>query len=359
MVDPTRGIPASDPRLDWTGRVQRLADGSVRFAYPGVSLSLRARAARVVLRVAAGSPDCWFDLIADDGATRTLRLPVGESDLVLAEGMDPQRDQRFTLVKRTESWMGVATVREVRIAAGVLLSGDPPPLRRLLFIGDSITCGACVDCLPPDFPEGHGTANATRSFGLELGRRLAAQVHLVSYGGRGVQRDYQGHGNEQVANAPVFFERTLADDAGNRWDHDSYQPDGIIVGLGTNDFATGIPEAGEWIALYARFAERLREAHPAARVLLTTSPMIGPRTDNGDAEKAAALTAYLAEVVRLRAGQGDARISSVSLPYLPGARNSHPDAHGHQRLADFLEPVVGAWFAPASSGSSGVMTSGG
>lgn len=339
-------IPAADPRLGWTGRTRPLVDGAVRIGFPGVALSLRARAERIALQVAASSPDCWFDLITDDGAPVMLRLPAGESELVLGSALDTSREHRLTLIRRTESWMGVATARAVRVAGGDLLPADPAPARKLLFIGDSITCGACIDCLPPDFPEGHGTANATRSFGLELGRRLAAQVHLVSYGGRGLQRDYQGFGDERIANAPVFFERALPDEPDAPWDHAAYQPDAIVVGLGTNDFAVGIPDAHAWVASYVRFAVRLREAHPASRILLLTSPMIGPRVDNGDAVKAAALADFLAEVVRRRNADGDERISFRQVPHLPGLRNSHPDALGHQRLADALEPVLGAWFAP-------------
>lgn len=349
MIGPVNHVPASDPRLGWIGRVRHLADGVIRFAYPGVTLSLRVRAAQVILQVAATSSDCWFDLIMDDGAPLARCLPAGESEFILAEGLDPRRDHRLTLVRRTESWMGVATIRTVRIVGGELLPGDPAPARRLLFIGDSITCGACVDCLAPDFPTGHGTANATGSFGLELGRRLDAQVHLVSYGGRGLQRDYQGWGNDLIANAPVFFERALPDDPTVSWDHGSYQPDGIIVGLGTNDFATGIPEAEAWVASYLDFIGRLREVHPASRILLLTSPMIGPRVDNGDADKAAALMSFLAEAVRRRAALGDARISWRRVPHLPGVRNSHPDAQGHQRMADFLEPMLADWFMPAAA----------
>lgn len=339
-------VPATDPRIAWTGRTQHLPDDAIRFAFPGVSLSLRVQAARVILHVTASSADCWFDLELDYAAPRTLLLPAGEAEVVIADHLDPLRDHRIKLIRRIESWMGVVTVHAVRTAGGVLLPADPAPDRRLLFIGDSITCGACVDYLPPDWPEGNAMSNANGSYGMVLARRLNAQAHLISYGGRGLQRDYQGWGNERTANAPLFFERTLADDPTSVWDHASYQPHGIIIGLGTNDFNQGIPDREAWIPAYICFIARLRAVYPAARILLLTSPLIGQRVDNGDAQKSAALAGYIAEIVRRCSEAGERRLSWLALPHLPGARNSHPDAHGHQRIADLLAPELATWFAP-------------
>jgi formate dehydrogenase major subunit len=63
---------------------------------------------------------------------------------------------------------------------------------------------------------------------LELvARRLGAQCHLVSYGGRGIIRDWQGI--RDTRNAPVFYELALPDDPAVRWDHMRYVPDAIGI----------------------------------------------------------------------------------------------------------------------------------
>jgi lysophospholipase L1-like esterase len=314
-----------------------------------VTVTVRAAAPRIAIWATAASADCYYDVVVDGAAPVVLRLPAGQAETVLAEGLDPQVIHRVDLTRRTESWMGIVTLHEVRVAGGTLHPAPPAPAARLLFIGDSITCGACVDCLPPDFPAGHETANAPGSFGMLVGRRLGAQVHLVSYGGRGLMRDYLGLGNDAIANAPVFFERALPDAPDAQWDHTSYHPAAIVVGLGTNDFSLGIPEASAWTDAYVHFARRLRAAHPTAQILLTTSPMIGQRVDNGDAAKAAALATYLTTVVRRRSAEGDRGISWLRLPYAQGQRNSHPDAPGHRLIADALEPVLRPWCAATNA----------
>lgn len=335
-------IIASDPAIAWVGRICAGSDGAVRCAFPGVGLRLLTTASRIAIRLEAATADCYLDLRIDGAPGVAVRLAQGESELVLAEGLAPGIQRRVELIRRTESWMGLITVRQVLLDGGSLMP-VPTPRRRLLFIGDSITCGACVEQLPPDWPEGHGTANAARSFGMELGRRLDAEAHLVAYGGRGLVRDWQGLGNDRVANAPVFFERSLPDDAHAPWDHAAWQPDAVVIGLGTNDFNQGIPDEREWTRAYDAFLARLRAVHPRSWIVLTSSPMFGPRMDNGDVAKAAALAHYLDEIVLLRQFAGDQRVERVLYRHQPGsAKNSHPTAPQHLLMADELETVLRA-----------------
>ncbi len=336
MTDMTT-IAATNPQAAWTGRTSRSGDGAVTMAFPGVSLTVRTNATRIALRVQAATPDCHLNVTVDDREATVLRPAQGESELVVADGLSAGVPHAVRVVRRTESWVGAMTVQSIRMD-GDLLPRLPAPARRLLFIGDSITCGACVEQLPPDWPEGHATANAERSFGMELGRRLGAEVHLVSYGGRGVIRDWQGLGNDRIANAPVFFERALPDDAQSVWDHASWQPDAVVLGLGTNDFNQGIPDERVWTSAYD-----VRAVHPQAWILLTSSPMFGSRPDNGDAAKAAAIAHYLDEVVLLRQHARDQRVDRVLYRHHPGsAKNAHPTAPQHLQMADDLEPVLRA-----------------
>jgi lysophospholipase L1-like esterase len=335
-------IAAANPHVAWMGRTSRSGEGAVTMAFPGVGLSVRTDATRIALRVQASTPDCHLNVTVDDREPIVLRPPQGDSELVLADGLVAGMPHLVRVVRRTESWVGVMTVRSIHMD-GDILPCLPAPSRRLMFIGDSITCGACVEQLPPDWPEGHCTANAERSFGMELGRRIAAEVHLVSYGGRGVIRDWQGLGNDQIANAPVFFERALPDDAQSVWDHAGWQPDAVVIGLGTNDFNQGIPDERIWTTAYDAFLARIRAVHPQAWILVTSSPMFGARVDNGDAAKAAAIAHYLDEVVLLRHHARDYRVDRVLYRHhLGSSKNAHPTAPQHLLMADDLEPVLRA-----------------
>ena len=244
------------------------------------------------------------------------------------------------MVRRTESWEGVAEVHAIKVEGELL---EPPawPVRKMLFIGDSITCGEYVDRLPPDYQNGRNTANANGSFGMELGRRLGAQVHLVSYGGRGLVRDWQGNDAQKTATAPVFFERALPDDPQTKWDHASWQPDVVVVGLGTNDFNQGIPDEQMWVAAYEKFAARIREVYPQAWIILTGSAIFSSRVEGGDAAKTAAINHYLDETIARRMAAGDQKMEKAHFRYQPGTPgNGHPNGPQHMQMADDLEGLI-------------------
>jgi hypothetical protein len=187
---------------------------------------------------------------------------------------------------------------------------------------------------PPVWPgdESPRTANAARSFGMLLGRQLHAQVHLVSYGGRGVVRDWQG--KTDTGNAPQFFELALPDDPSIRWDHAQYQPDAIVVCLGQNDFSSGLPDEAEYTAAYAAFVARIRAVHPATAIVLASSPIQGEALDSPDRAKRDQLVRTLENVVAQRRAAGDTRIATVALRFQPGTpANGHPVAFQHEQIA--------------------------
>jgi lysophospholipase L1-like esterase len=325
----------------WMGRIEEAPNGAVRLGYPGITALIHFTGTTLAWRVEATSAHCHFNVSIDNGTSRIVKAAAGRSTLVLAEGLS-DGPHVARVVRRTESWPGTIAVEAVT-TNGRLLEPPALPERKLLFLGDSITCGAAIDHMPPDFPQDHLDCDAAGSFGMELGHRLSAQTHLVSYGGRGLVRDYQGWGRDKTLIAPVMFERAMPDDASSAWDHQRYTPDAVVIGLGTNDFATGIPDEVEWVNAYDALLTRVRQVHPRALILITNSPMFSPRTDNGDAARAAAIVHYLDEVITKRWYAGDRSAEKVLYRYQPGSsRNSHPARPQHQLMADDLESVLRA-----------------
>ena len=131
-----------------------------------------------------------------------------------------------------------------------------------MFIGDSITSGEATEA--SDIPEKPGAerSNAAASFCFKLASRLNAQVHLVSYGGRGMIRDWQGIRNTN--NVPVFYELALPDDPNVPWNARSYVPDAIGICVGTNDFSQGIPDENEFVNGYVEFLRKVIRDAPSS-----------------------------------------------------------------------------------------------
>ena len=235
--------------------------------------------------------------------------------------------------------MSVVNVRGFLLApGGRLLDPAPWPKRRMLFVGDSVTCGERIDRQPGE-TEPFASSNGTLSYGMRLARALDAQCHLVCYGGRGLVRDWRGR--TDVLTGPQLFDLAVADEVGGPpWDHASYIPDVVFVSLGTNDFNLAIgplPEREPWVSAYVTFVRTIRSRYPDAHVFLTEGAIVSDADDPKRPRKTV-LREYLAETARRL---GDPRVHVVPSQHYPGdPSNAHPTGEQHAAMARDLEPVI-------------------
>ncbi|WP_404424435.1 GDSL-type esterase/lipase family protein [Nibricoccus sp. IMCC34717] len=333
-------VPAAESPAVCEGRFATGAAGEFRLGFPGQQVHLRAEAASLAVKLRGGSDTAFFDFIVDGGAPKRVRLAKGEAEYPIFN-YDRPGLHTVVLVRRNESWQGTADVLGFA-TDGRLLAPAALPERRLLFIGDSVTCGA-VSETTYDSPKqpgwgavaGHAdTCNARAGFGGLLASRFGAQAHFVSYGGRGVVRDWQGL--KTIANAPQFYELALPDDATVAWDHARYVPDAIVIALGTNDFNQGIPDQNDWVNAYVEFVRKVRRDAPKAHVFLSQSPIV--KDTAGEAPRRSVLNGYLSEVVR-RLGDDHVHEAPVAhYPGLPG--DGHPVGSEHAQIAEELAQVM-------------------
>jgi len=230
-------VRATDGRVAIMGRVDRTDPSRVRVGYPGVTFRVRFEGPSLAARFSCTTGASRIAVLVDGGAPRVLQLAAGESEVPLAEGLGPG-PHVVDVVHRTETWQGIVGVRGFVVGPGAkLLPSEPRPARRLLLVGDSVTCGEAID-RAPDCRDAHAaavTGNGYLSYGMLLGRALGAEVHLVCYGGRGLVRDWRGKTN--VLTGPQLFDAALPIDGHPvPWNHADYTPDVVIVSLGTNDF---------------------------------------------------------------------------------------------------------------------------
>ena len=333
-------VPPQDPRFLWMGRVAAKGEYELRLGYPGVTLRFAYRGPAPTLLLGASTATCYFNLTCNGWDPVLIHSRKGRSEVLLPSGSAPASGWVVELTRRTENWQGVASFHGLELPPGCELLAPPPlPERRLLVIGDSISCGDKIDRLPPDFDESPRNSNAPRSYGMLLGHWLGAQVHLVAVGGRGLTRDWRGRSD--VANAPQFFPRALPEEPDAHWDHASYQPDAVLIGLGTNDFNGTLPEASGFMLAYDRFLIEVRKAHPKAALILLESPVFGEEPGTLDRQKRDLLRLCLDGVVALRKTAGDARVIVAPLHKQPGtASDAHPVAFQHEQIARELLPVV-------------------
>lgn len=317
-------VPAADPAIARMGRTAEQPDGALRFAYPGVRLTLAFSGQQLSMDAWSSGQHGILEVVVDGGPVRRIKLGAGRATYTL---VDTPGEHVVDIMNRTETWHGVTTLAGFTVD-GEVRQAPALPQRRMLVLGDSVTCaeGAGERVGKKD----SSWTDPRNSYGMLAARSLDAQVHLVCYGGRGLVRSWNGRTDEH--NLPDFYELAIADAKEPvKWDHGRYQPDLIVSAIGTNDFSTGVPPRGQYVAAYVGFVKTLLANHPQARIVLTEGAIL-----NGSKKKA--LTSYIHETVRR---VNDPRVSSVPSRHHPGDRqDAHPTGAQHAAMARELAPQL-------------------
>jgi lysophospholipase L1-like esterase len=315
-------LSASDARVARMGRTVAASDGTLRFGYAGVTLRLAFTGTRLSMD-AQGGDKSLVDVIVDGGAPTTVALSPALRSVELVKDAAPGR-HTVELVHRTETWLGIVSVARF-VTDGKVEAAPALPSRKLLVLGDSVTCGANME-RPDDDKNNPHWWNAGASYGLLLGRALDAQTQLVCFGGRGLVRSWNGKTDEYQL--PAYYGLAIPDASNPApWRQADYHPDLILVAIGTNDFNQGIPERASYVAAYVDFVRTLLRDHPKAQVALTEGAILKD-------EKKAALTAYIAETVKRVASP---HVHAVGSLHHPGdAADAHPTTAQHAEMAKEL-----------------------
>ena len=330
-------VPADDVAVAIMGRVA-FGEGTARMGFPGVTIRLTYAGPAPTLSFSAGNENCYFNTSLNEAQPVVMKLKEGENLVSLPFGEAPAAGWVVEIVRRTESWMGEAAFHGLYLPDGCELLPPPVwPKRKLMFIGDSTTCGEFNERFPPEEEISPRTTNVERSYGMILADRLDAQVHLVAYGGQGIVRDWSGATEgEDVSLAPDYFERTLPRLEALFWDHTQYQPDAIIINLGT-DFDSGLPEEEDYYDVYTGFVEQVRTAYPLSYIMLVESNFLSDQEGSEGYEARQQLRRTLEVVVERGREAGDRRIGFAAASYYPGTpKDPHLTVQQHQQLADEL-----------------------
>jgi lysophospholipase L1-like esterase len=343
-ADGAAWLPPDGPQVAIMGRVDRTSPGRVRIGYPGVTIRLRFTGTQVLARLASNSGNTYVAVIVDGAPPAVVHVAQGMNAYPLAKGLGAG-EHVLDLVHRTETWEGILTVAGFRLDSGAkLLDATPWPSRKLLVIGDSMTCGEGVDrgsdCTKTTF----AMSNGYDSYGMLLARRLDAQCQLVCFGGRGLIRDWRGR--TDVLTAPQFFDLALPEEDGPpppAWSPEAFVPGVVIVSLGTNDFNLSIgplPAREQFVPAYVAFVRRLRGLYPEAHVFLTEGAIVNDGDDPAGPHPRTVLNDYIDATIKELA---DPFVHHPKASHFPGDEcNPHPTGEQHRLMAQELEPQIRA-----------------
>jgi hypothetical protein len=327
------GSVVTEPGVRFVGRVDTSDPAGVSFAWSGVGVLARFTGTSLGVRLQG---DEQYTVLID-GELQPKLTSTGASD-VLATGL-AAGEHEVELYRRTEANQGESRFLGFDIGEGELLAPPPAPERRIEIIGDSISCGYGNEGADMSCPFTPDTENHYLTYGAIAARTVGAELSTIAWSGKGVVCNYGDDPTSCVDPMPLYFDRTLPDRADSVWDFSRFQPQAVVINLGTNDFSTTVdPAEQEFVDAYVTLLERVRAAYPEALILCTVGPLLG----GADLTTA---QAYIASAVQQRTEAGDASVQTFDLaPQNPAdglGCDYHPSLRTHEIMADVLTGVLG------------------
>jgi lysophospholipase L1-like esterase len=305
-----------------------------------------------------------FDVFIDAQPPIRLQMHPKQSYYVLQTSL-PAAAHRLRLVKRTEANVGEAIFSGFDVGpTGHLL---PPPKalkRRIQILGDSISAGYGNEGLSEHCHFSPATENVSLTYGVLAAQALQAEATVLAWSGRGLMRNGDGslHPTLPELRDLALPERpdTLVPAPRRPWrwwfGEDTQPggipaeaaPDAVVINLGTNDFAGGIPDEKAFARAYAELLTALRQRYPKAYLLCTVGPMLSDSYPVGQLQLSTARL-YVHQAASAQRQTGDLRVGFLEFPMQTEAQGYgcdwHPNLATHaamgQRLAQALRDALG------------------
>lgn len=331
-----------------SGRVLRDGDGYI-YQWPGVYFETAFHGQAIAFAVGPG--EVILHVCVDGQPVATLVRPA--PGVYRVDGLaDAPHTVRIDIA--TEHQAGPKRFDGFLLPPGSRALSLPRREARIEFVGDSHTVGygnlsGTRDCSEAEVWE---RTDNTRAFGPLLARHYGADYRISAISGRGVVRNYAGGPGRTL---PQAWPHALLD--GHAVADDGWDPQAIVVALGTNDFSTPLHPGERWpdaerlradfVARYAAFLRALRARDPDAYLLVWATALHEGRIS----------AAAQAAVAELR-DSGETRIGFVEVDGLDmGGCHFHPSLADHVRIASLLrahlDAHAGPWTNAPHSGSSG------
>jgi lysophospholipase L1-like esterase len=290
IVTAQNHIAADDSKIQYTGRINFADPLQPKYSFPGISIKAKFNGTGVKGIIhdygtgAAGTTNYYKVLIDGAIVQEQLKVDPGNKTYDLATGLSAG-DHIVEIIKITEGASGVSSFIGFEVEGGAQTSIDLPARlnKKIEFIGDSWTCGYGN---LSQFASGNGSmansgyvaANEDNyyAWGPISARAVGAECQVTAISGRGLFRNNWHSDNSGTATGtlPKNYDNIVEDDDAVSYDH-SWNPDVVVIHLGTNDMAAE-GEIGQSAELndakfqntYKDFMEKILGYHPCAKIIM-------------------------------------------------------------------------------------------
>lgn len=326
----------------------------------GIELNVRASELWAEFAADFSTHEPWISVWIDGAETSRLMLNKGKNKVCIFRGLNPSVAKKVQIYKETQA------MSEDKNHSLVLKSfssdGTFLPVQRadkkIEFIGDSITSGEGSIGARGENDWASIWFGGTKTYAFKLAKLLNAEPRVISQSGWGVVTGYDNNPNKAL---PLYYEQICGVQRGasaknsaaqESYDFKKWQPDYVVINLGTNDqgafnhpaFQTddgniykmhleksGAPRKEDALLFQAavtEFLKNVRAHNPKAKIVWTCGMfgyLLWPQISQGFKE--------------YKQATADENCLLIKLPELDYAKTGalgHPSEAQHEAAARFL-----------------------
>jgi len=331
----TKLIPANNEAIRYVGRFDFSNPQEVRFDWSGVYIQFNFRGSECAVKMSDTGHN-YYNIFIDDQPSKTIDVK-SDTTIVIFKAVGA-KVHKIQIYKRTEGFQGIGSFKGILISQkGEMLPWKEIPLRKIEFIGNSITCGYGTEGLSNSEKFKPSTENNYLSYAPIMARAFNADYHIVAHSGMGVVRNY-GYKEKVSPDAmPGRFNRVFDEKDQPIWDFKQWKPDVVVINLGTNDFSTKpFPDKEVFKAGYEKLINDVFVQYGDVPVFC----VVGPMTDEP-------CYSYVKELVEdFRSVNHKDNVYFIGIPtYLMDSdkdlgSDTHPNYSGARKMAAHTLPVI-------------------
>ena len=346
------GYP-NDPYIQYYGRWDMSDPTNYRADWCPVYIKINFTGNSCVIKLRDSSYNGAYQYSLDNGAFVTLMADVHPT-YTLAQNITDTA-HTLTFVRRLEGTFGYTNFQGFEAAPGGTFALTAPgarPAHKMEFIGDSISTGTGNEGTGGNSPT---TENGYMAFGPQIARLCDAEWSVIARGGLGVFHNWNEAYPPTEKHGPDFYKQTLFNFDTPLWDFSAWQPDAVVIALGTNDtngqwnFQAGSTLTAAYKQSYNDFIDFIEAQYPAAHVFCMEPIPVWCMQYDGRGTSGGVQT-YIKDVVDARTT--DTRVhylqvnASYSSPLLSASDyigdNTHPNVGGDTKVANDAAPKIKA-----------------
>lgn len=240
----------------------------------GIEMNVKAKEVWVKVRSEYEILEPWVDVVVDGALSQRLMVNKGEQKICLFRNMEGDKVRNVKLLRDTPAFptdeKTLLQVLEIE-TDGEFFPLEEPKLR-MEVIGDSITSGEGGSGSCEEQSWNSFCFNAVDNYAYMVAEELGAVYNCISQSGWGVFCSWEG--DEQQA-IPLYYEQVCGLLTGERnkelgafekWDFHKFQPDIVVVNLGTND-GSGTRDMEKIENAVKGFLKKIRTCNPECYIL--------------------------------------------------------------------------------------------